>query len=200
MAQIRREIEETTSDYDREKLQERLAKLAGGVAVVNVGAATETEMKEKKARVEDALHATRAAVEEGIVPGGGIAYIRALPALEKLMAEVTGDELVGVNIVRRALEEPLRQIVNNAGLEGSVVVERVKKEKKFTGFNADTEEYVDMFEAGIIDPTKVSRSALQHAASVAGLLLTTEALITEIPERKKAAPAGPGGGGYGEDF
>ncbi len=157
-------------------------------------------MKEKKARVEDALHATRAAVEEGIVPGGGIAYIRALPALEKLMAEVTGDELVGVNIVRRALEEPLRQIVNNAGLEGSVVVERVKKEKKFIGFNADTEEYVDMFEAGIIDPTKVSRSALQNAASVAGLLLTTEALITEIPERKKAAPAGPGGGGYGEDF
>jgi len=200
VAQIRREIEETTSDYDREKLQERLAKLAGGVAVVNVGAATETEMKEKKARVEDALHATRAAVEEGIVPGGGIAYIRALPALEKLMAEVTGDELVGINIVRRALEEPLRQIVNNAGLEGSVVVERVKKEKKFVGFNADTEEYVDMFEAGIIDPTKVSRSALQHAASVAGLLLTTEALITEIPERKKSAPAGPGGGGYGEDF
>jgi chaperonin GroEL len=200
VAQIRREIEETTSDYDREKLQERLAKLAGGVAVVNVGAATETEMKEKKARVEDALHATRAAVEEGIVPGGGIAYIRALPALEKLMAEVTGDELVGVNIVRRALEEPLRQIVNNAGLEGSVVVERVKKEKKFVGFNADTEEYVDMFDAGIIDPTKVSRSALQHAASVAGLLLTTEALITEIPERKKSAPAGPGGGGYGEDF
>ena len=200
VSSIRRQIEETTSDYDREKLQERLAKLAGGVAVVNVGAATETEMKEKKARVEDALHATRAAVEEGIVPGGGIAYIRALPALEKLMAEVTGDELVGINIVRRALEEPLRQIVNNAGLEGSVVVERVKKEKKFVGFNADTEEYVDMFEAGIIDPTKVSRSALQHAASVAGLLLTTEALITEIPERKKSAPAGPGGGGYGEDF
>ncbi len=199
VAQIRREIEDTTSDYDREKLQERLAKLAGGVAVVNVGAATETEMKEKKARVEDALHATRAAVEEGIVPGGGIAYIRALPALEKLMAEVTGDELVGVNIVRRALEEPLRQIVNNAGLEGSVIVERVKKEKKFVGFNADTEEYVDMFDAGIIDPTKVSRSALQHAASVAGLLLTTEALITEIPEKKKSAPM-QGGGGYGEDF
>jgi chaperonin GroEL len=200
VAQIRREIEETTSDYDREKLQERLAKLAGGVAVVNVGAATETEMKEKKARVEDALHATRAAVEEGIVPGGGIAYLRALPALDKLAAEMTGDELIGVNIVRRAIEEPLRQIVNNAGLEGSVVVEHVKKEKKAVGFNADTEEYVDMFEAGIIDPTKVSRSALQNAASVAGLLLTTEALITEIPEKKKASPMPGGGGGYGEDF
>jgi chaperonin GroEL len=200
VAQIRREIEETTSDYDREKLQERLAKLAGGVAVVNVGAATETEMKEKKARVEDALHATRAAVEEGIVPGGGIAYLRAIPALDKLAAEMSGDELIGVNIVRRAIEEPLRQIVNNAGLEGSVVVEHVKKEKKAVGFNADTEEYVDMFEAGIIDPTKVSRSALQNAASVAGLLLTTEALITEIPERKKAAPMPGGGGGYGEDF
>ncbi len=199
VAQIRREIEETTSDYDREKLQERLAKLAGGVAVVNVGAATETEMKEKKARVEDALHATRAAVEEGIVPGGGIAYIRALPALEKSLADATGDEQVGINIVRRALEEPLRQIVNNAGLEGSVVVQHVKKEKKTVGFNADTEEYVDMFEAGIIDPTKVSRSALQNAASVAGLLLTTEALITEIPEKKKSAPA-PGGGYGGEDF
>jgi chaperonin GroEL len=200
VAQIRREIEDTTSDYDREKLQERLAKLAGGVAVVNVGAATETEMKEKKARVEDALHATRAAVEEGIVPGGGIAYLRAIPALEKLSAEMTGDELIGVNIVRRAIEEPLRQIVNNAGLEGSVVVEHVKKEKKFVGFNADTEEYVDMFEAGIIDPTKVSRSALQNAASVAGLLLTTEALITEIPEKRKAAMPAGGGGGYGEDF
>jgi chaperonin GroEL len=200
VAQIRREIEDTTSDYDREKLQERLAKLAGGVAVVNVGAATETEMKEKKARVEDALHATRAAVEEGIVPGGGVAYIRALPALEKLLTEATGDEQVGINIVRRALEEPLRQIVNNAGLEGSVVVQHVKKEKKTVGFNADTEEYVDMFEAGIIDPTKVSRSALQNAASVAGLLLTTEALITEIPEKKKAAMPGGGGGYGGEDF
>jgi chaperonin GroEL len=200
VAQIRREIEDTTSDYDREKLQERLAKLAGGVAVVNVGAATETEMKEKKARVEDALHATRAAVEEGIVPGGGIAYIRALGALEKQAAEMTGDEQVGVNIVRRALEEPLRQIVNNAGLEGSVVVQHVKKEKKTVGFNADTEEYVDMFEAGIIDPTKVSRSALQNAASVAGLLLTTEALITEVPERKKAPAAGGPGGYGGEDF
>jgi chaperonin GroEL len=199
VTQIRREIEDTTSDYDREKLQERLAKLAGGVAVVNVGAATETEMKEKKARVEDALHATRAAVEEGVVMGGGVAYLRSIPALDKLAAELTGDELVGVNIVRRAIEEPLRQIVNNAGLEGSVVVEHVKKEKKTVGFNADSEEYVDMFEAGIIDPTKVSRSALQNAASVAGLLLTTEALITEIPEKKKA-PAPAGGGGYGEDF
>ncbi len=200
VAQIRREIEDTTSDYDREKLQERLAKLAGGVAVVNVGAATETEMKEKKARVEDALHATRAAVEEGIVPGGGIAYIRALPALAKLAEETKGDELIGIQIVRRSLEEPLRQIVNNAGLEGSVVVEHVKKEKKTVGFNADTEEYVDMFDAGIIDPTKVSRSALQNAASVAGLLLTTEALISEIPEKKKAPAAPGGGGGYGEDF
>jgi len=200
VAQIRREIEDTTSDYDREKLQERLAKLAGGVAVVNVGAATETEMKEKKARVEDALHATRAAVEEGIVPGGGIAYLRAIPALDKLALELTGDEQIGVSIVRRAIEEPLRQIVNNAGLEGSIVVEHVKKEKKAVGFNADTEEYVDMFEAGIIDPTKVSRSALQNAASVAGLLLTTEALITEIPEKRRAA-APAGGGGYGgEDF
>jgi len=200
VAQIRREIEDTTSDYDREKLQERLAKLAGGVAVVNVGAATETEMKEKKARVEDALHATRAAVEEGIVPGGGIAYLRAIPALDKLSTELTGDEQIGVNIVRRAIEEPLRQIVNNAGLEGSVVVEHVKKEKKNVGFNADTEEYVDMFEAGIIDPTKVSRSALQNAASVAGLLLTTEALITEVPEKRKAAMPAGGGGYGGEDF
>src|SRR6187397_606361 len=200
VAQIRREIEDTTSDYDREKLQERLAKLAGGVAVVNVGAATETELKEKKARVEDALHATRAAVEDGIVPGGGIAYLRAIPALDKLSAELTGDEQIGVNIVRRAIEEPLRQIVNNAGLEGSVVVEHVKKEKKNVGFNADTEEYVDMFEAGIIDPTKVSRSALQNAASVAGLLLTTEALITEVPEKRKAAMPAGGGGYGGEDF
>jgi chaperonin GroEL len=157
-------------------------------------------MKEKKARVEDALHATRAAVEEGIVPGGGVAYLRSLGAIEKLAAELTGDELVGVNIVKRALEQPLRTLVDNAGLEGSVVVEHVKKEKKTVGFNVDQETYVDMFEAGIIDPTKVSRSALQNAASVAGLLLTTEALITEIPEKKKA-PAMPGGGGYGgEDF
>jgi chaperonin GroEL len=200
VSQIKKEIEDTTSDYDREKLQERLAKLAGGVAVINVGAATETEMKEKKARVEDALHATRAAVEEGIVPGGGVAYLRSLGGLEKLAATLTGDELVGLNIVKRALEQPLRTLVDNAGLEGSVVVEHVKKEKKTIGFNVDQETYVDMFEAGIIDPTKVSRSALQNAASVAGLLLTTEALITEIPDKKKA-PAMPGGGGYGgEDF
>ncbi len=198
--QIRKEIDDSTSDYDKEKLQERLAKLAGGVAVINVGAATETEMKEKKARVEDALHATRAAVEEGIVPGGGLALIRAIPALDKLTG-LSHDEQVGVNIVRRALEEPLRQIVNNAGKEGSIIVEKVKAEKKFTGYDADKDEFVDMFEAGIIDPTKVTRSALQNAASVAALLLTTEALITEIPEKKKA-PAGPGGGGGygGEDF
>jgi chaperonin GroEL len=187
--QIRTQIDETTSDYDREKLQERLAKLAGGVAVVKVGAATETEMKEKKARVEDALNATRAAVEEGIVPGGGVALLRAASAIDKLKIE--GDEKVGAGIVRRALEEPIRQIVENAGLEGSVVVERVKAEKTPNrGFNADTLEYVDMMEAGIIDPTKVERSALQNAASVAGLLLTTEALITDLPE-----PPAAGGGG-----
>ena len=204
IAQIKKEIEDTTSDYDREKLQERLAKLAGGVAVINVGAATETEMKEKKARVEDALHATRAAVEEGIVPGGGVAYIRAQKALDALMTETEGDIKVGVNIVKRALEQPLRTLCENAGLEGSVVVEHVKKEKKYTGFNVDTEQYVDMFEAGVIDPTKVARSALQNAASVASLLLTTEALITEIPEKKKSSAGGPGGGGGGgyggEDF
>jgi chaperonin GroEL len=201
IGQIRKEIEDTTSDYDREKLQERLAKLAGGVAVINVGAATETEMKEKKARVEDALHATRAAVEEGIVPGGGVAYIRAQKALDTLAETLEGDIKVGVNIVKRALEQPLRTLCENAGLEGSVVVEHVKKEKKTTGFNVDTEQYVDMFEAGVIDPTKVTRSALQNAASVASLLLTTEALITEIPEKKKAPAAPGGGGGYGgEDF
>jgi len=198
--QIKKEIEDTTSDYDREKLQERLAKLAGGVAVINVGAATETEMKEKKARVEDALHATRAAVEEGIVPGGGVTYLRTLGVLETLAKKYEGDELLGIHIVKRALEAPLRTLVNNAGLEGSVVVEHVKAEKIATrGFNVDTEEYVDMMEAGIIDPTKVTRTALQNAASVAGLLLTTEALITEVPDKKKA-PAAPGGGGYGEDF
>jgi chaperonin GroEL len=189
---IRRQIEDATSDYDKEKLQERLAKLAGGVAVINVGAATETEMKEKKARVEDALHATRAAVEEGIVPGGGVALIRCLPALDKV--EVIGDEVVGVNIIRRSLEEPLRTLANNAGVEGSVVVMEVKKAKKTMGYNVDKDEYVDMLEAGIIDPTKVTRSALQNAASIAGLMLTTEALITEIPEKEKA-PAMPGGGG-----
>ena len=195
IGQLKKEIEETTSDYDREKLQERLAKLAGGVAVINVGAATETEMKEKKARVEDALHATRAAVEEGIVPGGGVAYIRAQKALETLAAELEGDFRIGVNIIKRALEQPLRTLCENAGLEGSVVVESVKKEKKYTGFDVDKEQMVDMFEAGIIDPTKVARSALQNAASVASLLLTTEALITEIPEKKKSTSPGQGGGG-----
>jgi chaperonin GroEL len=203
IGQIKKEIDDTTSDYDREKLQERLAKLAGGVAVINVGAATETEMKEKKARVEDALHATRAAVEEGIVPGGGVAYLRSLAALDRLGKELEGDERVGVNIVRRALEQPLRTLCDNAGVEGSVIVEKVKEykgEEKFTGYDVDQEKYVDMFKAGIIDPTKVARTALQNAASVASLLLTTEALVTEIPEKKKA-PAAPGGGGYGgEDF
>jgi len=204
IGQIKKEIEDTTSDYDREKLQERLAKLAGGVAVINVGAATETEMKEKKARVEDALHATRAAVEEGIVPGGGVAYLRCLSALEKLGKELEGDEKVGVDIVRRSLEQPLRTLCENAGVEGSVIVEKVKQykgEEKFTGYDVDSEKFVDMFKAGIIDPTKVSRTALQNAASVASLLLTTEALVTEIPEKKEAAPAPGGGGGYGgEDF
>jgi chaperonin GroEL len=197
IALIKKQIEDTTSDYDKEKLQERLAKLAGGVAVVNVGAATETEMKEKKARVEDALHATRAAVEEGIVPGGGVALIRCIPAIDKLKLE--GDELIGANIVKRALEEPLRQIVNNAGLEGSVVVEQAKKEKSTVGFNVESEKFEDLFEAGVVDPTKVTRSALQNASSVASLLLTTEALVVEIPEKRKAAPAaqhGGGGGGY----
>jgi chaperonin GroEL len=193
--QIRAQIEETTSDYDREKLQERLAKLAGGVAVVKVGAATETEMKEKKARVEDALNATRAAVEEGIVPGGGVALLRASEALGSL--KLSGDEATGVSIVRRALEEPIRQIVENAGLEGSVVVEKVKAALPVTvGFNAETHEYVDMMQAGIIDPTKVERVALQNAASIASLLLTTEALITDIPEAEKSAPSM----GHGEEF
>ena len=196
IATIKKEIEETTSDYDREKLQERLAKLAGGVAVINVGAATETEMKEKKARVEDALHATRAAVEEGIVPGGGTAYLRCIKALETLAGECEGDIRIGVNIIKRAIEQPLRTLCENAGLEGSVVVENVKKEKKYVGFNVDTEQMVDMFDAGVIDPTKVSRSALQNAASVASLLLTTEALITEIPERKKGPGPAPGQPGF----
>jgi chaperonin GroEL len=181
--QLRKQIEDTTSDYDREKLQERLAKLAGGVAVINDGAATETEMKEKKARVEDALHATRAAVEEGIIPGGGVALLRSIAAIDAL--ELEDDEVVGAAIVRRALEEPSRQLAQNAGLEGSVIVERLKKEKHAMGFDVDKEEYVDMYKAGIIDPTKVTRAALQNAASIAGLLLTTEALITEIPEKEK---------------
>jgi chaperonin GroEL len=188
--QIRAQIEETTSDYDREKLQERLAKLAGGVAVVKVGAPTETAMKEKKARVEDALNATRAAVEEGIVPGGGVALLRAAKAIDKLKLE--GDEKVGANIVRRALEEPIRQIVENAGLEGSVIVEKVKAETvPNRGFDAESLEYVDMLQAGIIDPTKVERIALQNAASVASLLLTTEALITDLPEEKPAGGGAP---------
>lgn len=190
--QIKTQVEETTSDYDREKLQERLAKLVGGVAVINVGAATETEMKEKKARVEDALHATRAAVEEGIVPGGGVALLRCIPALEKLKLE--GDQQLGVAIVKRALEEPIRQIVNNCGLEGSVVVEKVKTEKTNMGFDANIEQYVDMISAGIIDPTKVTRYALQNASSVAGLILTTSVMVTDIPEEKKEPMMPPGGG------
>jgi len=196
---IRAQIEETTSDYDREKLQERLAKLVGGVAVINVGAATETEMKEKKARVEDALHATRAAVEEGIVPGGGVAYLRSMKALDKL--QVSEDERFGVQLVRRALEEPLRQIAENGGLEGSIVVNRVRESKETNfGFNAATGEYEDLVKAGVIDPTKVSRTALQNAASVASLMLTTMALIAEKPREKEEGPAGgmPGGmGGMG---
>ena len=188
---IRAQIEETTSDYDREKLQERLAKLIGGVAVINVGAATETEMKEKKARVEDALNATRAAVEEGIIPGGGVALLRVIPALEKLKLE--GDQQFGVNIVKRALEEPIRWIANNAGLEGSIVVERVKKEKGAFGLNAQTEIYEDLIKAGIIDPTKVTRCALQNAASVSSLLLTTEAMIAEKPKEDKGPMMPPGG-------
>jgi len=198
--QIRAQIEETTSDYDREKLQERLAKLVGGVAVINVGAATETEMKEKKARVEDALNATRAAVEEGIVPGGGVALIRCIPALEKL--KLDHEEQVGVAILRRAIEEPLRQIANNAGFEGSVVVEKVKNGKSGFGFNADTGDYEDMMAAGVIDPTKVTRFALQNAESVASLLITTEAMVAEKPEKKGAMPGGmPGmGGGMGDMY
>jgi chaperonin GroEL len=193
--QLRVQIEATTSDYDREKLQERLAKLVGGVAVIKVGAATETELKEKKARVEDAMHATRAAVEEGIVPGGGVAFIRCLPVLEKLVLE--GDEAVGVNIVKRALEEPLRQIAFNAGHEGSIVVENVKTNKEANyGFNADTEKFEDLVAAGVIDPTKVTRTALQNAASIAALLLTTEALICDIKENRNE-PAMPQGGGMG---
>ena len=190
--QIRRQIEETTSDYDREKLQERLAKLAGGVAVINVGAATETEMKEKKARVEDALHATRAAVEEGIVPGGGVALIRAQKALDNLTLE--GDEAIGAGIVRRAIEQPLRTLADNAGKEGALIVQEVKKRKGNEGYNVATDTYEDLIKAGVVDPAKVTRSALQNAASISGLLLTTEALITEIPEKEKASAMPPGGG------
>jgi chaperonin GroEL len=195
--QIRTQIEETTSDYDREKLQERLAKLVGGVALIKVGAATETEMKEKKARVEDAMHATKAAVEEGIVPGGGVALLRSIPALEKLKAD--GDEQIGIDIVKRALEDPLRLIAANAGWEGAVVAEKVKANSNSNyGFNAQTETFGDLVEQGVIDPTKVTRSALQNAASIASLMLTTEALVSEIPEEEKKAPAMPphGGGMY----
>ncbi len=197
---LRAQIEDTTSDYDREKLQERLAKVVGGVAVIKVGAATETEMKEKKARVEDAMHATRAAVEEGIVPGGGVAFVRAAKTLEKFQINKEGegdpDEQIGVNIVRRALEEPLRQIVQNAGKEGAVVVERVRSEKnENVGFNAQTEEFEDLVKAGVIDPAKVTRIALQNAASIAGLMLTTEAMVSELPDDDKGSPAMPGGMG-----
>jgi chaperonin GroEL len=197
VSQIRRQIEETTSDYDREKLQERLAKLAGGVAVINVGAATETEMKEKKARVEDALHATRAAVEEGIVPGGGVALIRAQKALDSL--KLDGDEKTGLEIVRRAVEAPLRQLADNAGQEGALIVQEVKRRSGSEGYNVATGTYVDLVKAGVVDPTKVTRYALQNASSISGLLLTTEALVTELPEKEKPAPAGgPGGmGGMG---
>jgi len=193
--QLKAQISKSDSDYDKEKLQERLAKLSGGVAVINVGAATESEMKEKKARVEDALHATRAAVEEGIVPGGGVALLRCVSVLEKM--KLSGDEQIGVDIVKRALEEPLRQIAFNAGLEGSVVVENVKKEKTNIGYDVLQADYVDMIDSGVIDPTKVTRTALQNAASIAGLLLTTECLITDIPEKEKTPPMPPHGG-YGE--
>ena len=195
VGQIRRQIDETTSDYDQEKLQERLAKLAGGVAVINVGAATETEMKEKKARVEDALHATRAAVEEGIVPGGGVALIRAAAGLDETRENLEGDEKTGVDIVRRALEEPLRQIADNAGVEGALVVQKVASGEGNLGYNADTDAYEDMIQAGVPDPTKVTRSALENAASIASLLLTTEALVADIPEPEPPAPPAPPGGG-----
>ncbi|HET9273231.1 MAG TPA: TCP-1/cpn60 chaperonin family protein, partial [Methyloceanibacter sp.] len=193
--QIRVQVEETTSDYDREKLQERLAKLVGGVAVIKVGAATETEMKEKKARVEDAMHATKAAVEEGIVPGGGVALIRASKALDNLKLE--GDQAIGLALIRRAIEEPSRWIAQNAGHEGSIVVAKIKEAKGDEGFNAATDQYEDLVKAGVIDPAKVVRNALQNASSIASLLLTTEALVSEIPEEKKEAPAMPGGGGMG---
>jgi chaperonin GroEL len=191
--QIRKQVEETKSDYDKEKLQERLAKLAGGVAVINVGASTEVEMKSKKALVEDALHATRAAVEEGVVPGGGVALVRCIPMLEKM--KLQGDEMVGANIVRKALEEPIRMLTSNAGVDGSIVFEKVKAEKANVGFNCETLQYEDMFQSGVIDPTKVTRVALQNAASVAGLMLTTECAITELPEKEKMPPMPQGGGG-----
>jgi len=199
--EIRSQVEKTTSDYDREKLQERLAKLVGGVAVIKVGAATETEMKEKKARVEDAMHATRAAVEEGIVPGGGVALVRSAKEVDELIKTLQGDEKIGAQIVRRAIEEPLRQIVGNAGEEGAVVVGKLleNKDPNF-GYNASTNEYEDLVKAGVIDPTKVTRTALQNAASIAGLMLTTEAMVSEIPEPKQAAPAGGHGGGMGDMY
>ncbi len=200
--QLRTQIDETTSDYDREKLQERLAKLVGGVAVIKVGAATESEMKEKKARVEDAMHATKAAVEEGIVPGGGVALIRCIPGLDEMIKKEKNEDMaVGIRIVKRALEEPIRQIANNAGHEGSVIVNQVKSEAKDRGFDAQNEKFVNMHDAGIIDPTKVVRSALQNAASIASLMLTTEAVVNEVPEEKKAGGTpGMGGGGMGGDF
>ncbi len=194
--QIRTQVEETTSDYDREKLQERLAKLVGGVAVIKVGAATETEMKEKKARVEDAMHATKAAVEEGIVPGGGVALLRASKVLDSIKVD-DQDQQVGINIVRRAIEEPMRWIAQNAGAEGSIVVQKVKDMKTEEGFNASTETYENLVQAGVIDPTKVVRTALQNASSIASLLLTTEALVCDIPEEKKESAPMPGGGGMG---
>jgi len=196
--QIKRQIDETTSDYDREKLQERLAKLAGGVAVINVGAATETEMKEKKARIEDALHATRAAVEEGIVPGGGVVYLRSAKAVDSLKLE--GDELVGAKIIKKALEEPIRQISENAGVEGAIVIDKVIGKDVNYGYNAETEQYGDMVKMGVVDPTKVCRTALQNSASIASLLLTTEAIIADKPEKKEPMPPMPPGGGYGGDM
>ena len=196
--QIRTQIEETTSDYDREKLQERLAKLAGGVALIKVGAPTEVAMKEKKARVEDALNATRAAVEEGIVPGGGVVFLRAMAAVDTL--RLSGDEKTGAGIIRRALEEPIRQIAENAGAEGSIVVQKVRDGSGAFGFNAESEEYEDLMAAGIMDPTKVTRVALQNAASIAGLMVTTECMVTEIPEKEKAPPMPPGGGGMGDMY
>ncbi|MBU1355386.1 MAG: chaperonin GroEL, partial [Candidatus Edwardsbacteria bacterium] len=199
IGQIRAQIEETKSDYDKEKLQERLAKLAGGVAIINVGAPTETAMKEKKARVEDALHATRAAVEEGIIPGGGVAFIRAMPALDAIKAK--GDIKIGVDIIRRSLEEPMRQIANNAGVEGAVIVDEIKKNTSVNvGYNADKDKVEDLVEAGVIDPTKVARIALQNAASIAGLLLTTECVIAEKPKEEKPMPMPQGGGGYGDMY
>jgi chaperonin GroEL len=198
MSQIKAQIEDTTSDYDKEKLQERLAKLAGGVAVIKVGAATEVELKEKKHRIEDALSTTRAAIEEGLVAGGGVALIQAIPALDGI--ELTGDEAVGLSILRRALEAPIRQIADNAGAHGEVVVEKVKTLPQGEGYDALKGEYGDMFAKGIVDAAKVTRSALQNAASIAALLLTTETIITDLPSKQPAMPSGGGGGGYGGDM